>query len=180
VERKPQSNLMSRRTERPYKADGTSKLAQHSKARCSVPEVNGPAAQGEFTSLLRESCAPGTVATPGAAGREARRVGTEVSRGRSSEGGPSRRPELVGSGSTSSTLKDAGKPEGRADSGLADGKHGATSADLLEQVLSRENMLRAWKRVKANGGAAGMDGMSTMIGGCICWPDASPTYGCSA
>ena len=32
--------------------------------------------------------------------------------------------------------------------------------ELLEQVLDRENMQRAWKRVKANKGAAGVDGMS--------------------
>jgi len=31
---------------------------------------------------------------------------------------------------------------------------------LLERVLSRENMLRAWKRVRANKGAPGIDGMS--------------------
>jgi RNA-directed DNA polymerase len=31
---------------------------------------------------------------------------------------------------------------------------------LLERILSRENMLKAWKRVKANKGAAGVDGMS--------------------
>lgn len=31
--------------------------------------------------------------------------------------------------------------------------------DLLAQVLARENMQRAWKRVKANKGAAGVDGM---------------------
>jgi RNA-directed DNA polymerase len=31
----------------------------------------------------------------------------------------------------------------------------------LEQILSRENMLKAWKRVKANQGVAGVDGMST-------------------
>jgi RNA-directed DNA polymerase len=43
---------------------------------------------------------------------------------------------------------------------MADGKHGTPSDDLLEQLLSRENMLRAWKRVKANGGAAGVDGMT--------------------
>ena len=43
---------------------------------------------------------------------------------------------------------------------MADGKHGAPSDDLLEQVLSRENMLQAWKRVKANGGAPGIDGMT--------------------
>jgi RNA-directed DNA polymerase len=41
-----------------------------------------------------------------------------------------------------------------------DGEHGAAQVDLLEQILSRENMLLAWKRVKANKGAAGMDGMS--------------------
>ena len=32
--------------------------------------------------------------------------------------------------------------------------------DLLEQVLDRQNMHRAWKQVKANGGAAGVDGMT--------------------
>ncbi len=31
--------------------------------------------------------------------------------------------------------------------------------DLFEQVLSSANMTDAWKRVKANGGAAGVDGM---------------------
>ena len=31
---------------------------------------------------------------------------------------------------------------------------------LLEQVLDRENMQRAWKRVKANRGAPGVDGMA--------------------
>ena len=81
--RKPQSKLMSRRTERPYKVDGTGKLAPHSKAPCSVPEINGPVAQQEFTSLLREICAPSTPATEGAAVRENRCEGTEVSRGHS-------------------------------------------------------------------------------------------------
>jgi RNA-directed DNA polymerase len=32
--------------------------------------------------------------------------------------------------------------------------------NLLERILSRENMLRAWKRVKANKGASGIDGIN--------------------
>src|SRR5262252_934939 len=60
------SKLMSRRTERPYKVDGTGELARHSAARCSVPEINGPVVQQEFTSLLRETCSPGSPATAGA------------------------------------------------------------------------------------------------------------------
>ena len=74
---------MSRRTERPYKDDGTDKLAQHSKVPCSIPEVNGPVAQQEFSSLLREICAPSTPATEGATVREDRRESPEVSRGHS-------------------------------------------------------------------------------------------------
>jgi RNA-directed DNA polymerase len=31
---------------------------------------------------------------------------------------------------------------------------------LLERILSRENMRKAWKRVKSNKGAPGIDGMS--------------------
>ena len=31
---------------------------------------------------------------------------------------------------------------------------------MMEQILERENLLRAWQRVKSNAGSAGMDGMS--------------------
>lgn len=31
--------------------------------------------------------------------------------------------------------------------------------DLLERILDRDNLNAAWKRVKQNGGAAGIDGM---------------------
>src|SRR5882724_6527849 len=41
------STLMSRRTERPYKVDGTGELAPHSATQCSVPEINGPVVQQE-------------------------------------------------------------------------------------------------------------------------------------
>ncbi len=33
-------------------------------------------------------------------------------------------------------------------------------ADLLEKVLDRDNLNKAYKRVKANKGAAGVDGMT--------------------
>jgi hypothetical protein len=49
------------------------KLAQHSDVRCSVPEVNGAAAQGKFAFLLRETCGVGTAVTPGTASRKIRR-----------------------------------------------------------------------------------------------------------
>ena len=37
---------------------------------------------------------------------------------------------------------------------------------LLAQAVARENMQRAWKRVKANKGAAGVDGMDIAQTGC--------------
>jgi RNA-directed DNA polymerase len=54
---------------------------------------------------------------------------------------------------------DTANPTG----GVAMG-HGVESPNpdenLLERILSRENLQQAWKRVKANKGAAGIDGMS--------------------
>ena len=68
---------MSRRTERPYKVDGTGKLARHSAARCSAPEINGPVVQQEFTFLLRETCGPGLSVTAGAVVSNDHRAGQE-------------------------------------------------------------------------------------------------------
>ena len=79
------SKLMSRRTERPYQVDGADKLAPHSTVRCSVPEINGPVVQREFTFLLRETCSPIPSATAGAVASNGCRAGTGVSRGRSTE-----------------------------------------------------------------------------------------------
>jgi len=35
--------------------------------------------------------------------------------------------------------------------------------DLMEQILSRENMLQALRRVEANKGTAGIDGVTTDV-----------------
>src|ERR1035438_7807630 len=130
------SKLMSRRTERPYKVDGADKLAQHSAVQCSAPEINGPVVQREFTSLLREACNPSPTAPPsGAASSNGRRAGTGVSRGHSSEVGPSRRPELVSRGSTASSLAETMRPSGRvSDSRVAEHEHGTRPGELLERI----------------------------------------------
>jgi len=39
-------------------------------------------------------------------------------------------------------------------------ENGLPQQTLMEQILDRENVKRAWKRVKANKGAPGIDGMS--------------------
>src|SRR5512136_2085297 len=88
------SKRMSRRTERPYQVDGAGRLAPHSEARCSVPEINGPAVPRKFTSLLREACSPAPPATVGAVASNGRRRTAGVSRGRSTESNePGNAPE---------------------------------------------------------------------------------------
>src|ERR1043165_616822 len=103
--------MMSRRTERPYKVDGADKLARHSAAPCSAPEINGPVVQQKFTSLLRETSHPSSPSKAGAPVSNDPRAMTGVSRGRSTEsnepgntGGThnSGRAELVSRGSTAS------------------------------------------------------------------------------
>ena len=51
---------------------------------------------------------------------------------------------------------------GGASSGTAKREHScAETRNLMEAVVERENMLRAFKRVVCNKGAAGVDGMDT-------------------
>ena len=57
------------------------------------------------------------------------------------------------------TAAKATKPNGRANDCLA-ADPSSLNASLMAQVLARENLLRAWKQVKANHGAAGVDGMT--------------------
>jgi hypothetical protein len=155
------SKLMSRRTERPYKVDGAGELAPHSAAQRSAPEINGPVVQQEFTSLLRETCSSSPSTAVGAQASNGPRATAGVSRGHSSEDGLSPRPELVSRGSTAAALPETMKPSGRVIAQrLLQLEHGASSEDLLERILSPGNLHQAWLRVKANRGAAGVDGMT--------------------
>lgn len=145
--RKPEFNAVSLRTETAYKADGPGKAAQDAKAPGSGPEVNAEAAQLQFAFLS------GEIPTPQGC--------REVSRGHITPQASGGRPEPDRCSSTADPRPTAMTPNGRAaEPEESDGKHGGAQVELLEQVLSQENMLRAWKRVKANKGAAGTDGMS--------------------
>lgn len=53
-------------------------------------------------------------------------------------------------------------------------RHRDAGPDLLKQVLARDNLQRAWKRVKANRGAAGVDGLDIASTGAwlkTAWPE---------
>ena len=58
--------------------------------------------------------------------------------------------------------RDSAEHEEYAGAQSADGRETeeADGADLLERILDRENLNRAYKRVKANKGAPGIDGMT--------------------
>ncbi len=51
-------------------------------------------------------------------------------------------------------------PYGGAEFARRSGDSSTETPDLLERVLARENLRQAWQRVKANKGAAGIDGVS--------------------
>ena len=56
---------------------------------------------------------------------------------------------------------EAGPEPGRGEAHSASQRdEGSGREDLLAQVLSRENMVLAWKRVEANKGSAGVDGLT--------------------
>jgi len=147
VERKPEIKTVSLRTETAYKADEPGKVAQHTDAQGSGTEVNAEVAQLQFAFLSGET--PEAQADRG------------VSRGHSTAEVTAGRPEPDRCASTTDPQPAAETPNGRAVVlEELDGKHGGAQVNLMEQILSRENMLLAWKRVKANKGAAGVDGMS--------------------
>ena len=83
--------------------------------------------------------------------------GAGVSRGHSSspaaDEGPNPRKE-EGPASSASATNPKGGADGRRVAAQPD-----SDEDLLEQILSRPNMIKAWEQVKANNGAPGIDQM---------------------
>lgn len=147
MERKPEIKAVSLRTETAYKADEPGKVAQHTDTQGSGSEVNAEVAQLQFAFLSGE--------IPHA------QAGREVSKRHSTPQAGGGRPEPDRYLLTSDPRPTSMTPNGRdAVAEVSDGKHVEAQVKLLEQILSRENMLSAWKRVKANKGAAGVDGMS--------------------
>ncbi len=121
-------------------------MAQHTETQGSGTEVNAEVAQLQFAFLSGET--PEAQADRGVSRRHST---AEVTAGRPE---PDRYP------STADPRPTVMTPNGRASgSEESDGRHGGVQVNLLEQVLSPENMRTAWKRVKANKGAAGVDGM---------------------
>jgi len=145
------------RTETAYKAVSSGEVAPHTETLSLEDPVNAGMVQLEFAFLSGETL--GEQSDQG------------VSRGHSTVQACTGRPELDRRSSTAGSPNTAKTPDGRADEREtpdepsqmlwpASGKHGGTQVNLMEQILSRDNMLTAWKRVKANKGAPGMDGMS--------------------
>lgn len=152
----------SPRTETCFEAGDRGKVVQHTEAQDSRSQVKHGVAQLEFVLLPGEICRPGgpRVADSAAAGNGGGEQ-VEVSRGHSSAQAGARRPELVECGETAPVSQSA-SPQG----GVGLGRTGAAEKDpaqgeLMERILAPENMREAWARVKANGGAAGVDAMST-------------------
>lgn len=63
------------------------------------------------------------------------------------------------SGRTAGGRGEAKPKAARDEARLAQQGQDGSGPGLLERALARENLIQAWKRVKANGGSAGVDGL---------------------
>lgn len=176
----------SPRTETDYEADGADELARQSEVPVSEPKVKSGVVPRKSRPLPGETCpASGIARERGADTIRGNTAGerTGVSRGRSSarryelgvgyylpqgepkapEGlTPARRTEPSGTAETAATcqleLVLAAGPGAR--SLAAEKDRGQSESGLWGRCLSPANLNEAWQRVRRNGGAAGIDGMS--------------------
>ncbi len=144
---------------------GSRTEAQSERAGIAIEPYGCSGRQGSRTEGRRESAGitTGPYRDSGSApGGNARRDGTEVSRGHSSrataDGERGEGPNMRSQGGAVDCSYALLNPLG-GDALRRDATQPALHDDLMERVLASENMRRAWTRVKANRGAPGIDGM---------------------
>jgi RNA-directed DNA polymerase len=150
--------IVSRRTEIAYKAEEADEVAQQTEVRGCASTVNAAVVQLEFTFLSRETCRTCAPATESVGVSNGVDDTAGVSRGHSTvdrTGRPERKERERPRREKEPSMTPTG---GEGPSGTVD--NADPQDELLEQILSGENMRKAWARVKANKGAAGVDGLS--------------------
>ena len=150
--------IVSRQTEIAYKAEEADEVAQQTEVRGCASTVNAAVVQLKYASLSGETCRTGVPATESVGASNGVDDAAGVSRGHSSPA-LGRRPKRKERERPRRGMEPSMMPHGGEDaSGATD--NADPHDELLEQILDRENMQKAWTRVKANKGAAGVDGMS--------------------
>ena len=174
----------SPRTGTCYEVGVTDELAPHNEILDSMTQIEHGVVPGRFTPLLGEICPESAAALArSTGGGNVAGQRTEVSRGRSSAGHEpgvghrspvpvpnapegltqARRTKLVGTAETAASLPPTMKPTGGVGgqrTPAAETDRGQEEEQRWQRIWSPDNLNAAWHRVRANGGAAGVDGMS--------------------
>ena len=174
----------SLRTETGYEAGDADELVPHNEVPVSASQVKPGVVLRKFTSLPGETCAASRPSRGRSHGTVTGNGGGEpagVSSGHSSTGnepgvgvhskwsalkGPDglthvRRTKLIGTAETAPACQlelTLNVDSESVRSGAAETDRG--QGELWERILSPANLNEAWRRVRRNGGAAGIDGMS--------------------